>query len=148
MPLKGEYAPGRANWARRQAELYEASDGAEAGDIGGFPIVVLTSVGARTVKLRKTAVMRVERDGRYALVASPDTTPRRPDWYHNVLANPTVELQDGASRGEYRAREVHGAERETWWQRAVESFPAYARYQARSRTRSSPQTTSYGRSVD
>jgi F420H(2)-dependent quinone reductase len=133
MPLTGEYAPGRAKSARRQAELYEASDGAEAGDIGGRPIVVLTSVGSRTGKLRKTALMRVERDGRYALVASPDATPRRPDWYYNLIANPTVELQDRAVRREYRAREVHGAERDTWWRLAVESFPAFARYQAKKR---------------
>jgi deazaflavin-dependent oxidoreductase (nitroreductase family) len=131
MPLSGEYAPGRAKSARRQAELYEASNGAEAGDIGGKPIVVVTSIGARTGKLRKTAVMRVEQDGRYALVASPDTTPRRPDWYHNVIANPTVELQDGAVRREYRAREAHGAERDAWWRLAIESFPAFARYQAK-----------------
>jgi deazaflavin-dependent oxidoreductase (nitroreductase family) len=129
VPLSGEYAPGRAKSARRQAELYEASGGTQAGDIGGSPIVVLTSIGARTGKLRKTALMRVERDGQYALVASPDTTPRRPDWYYNVLANPRVELQDGAARQEFDAREVHGAEREWWWQRAVESFPAFARYQ-------------------
>ncbi len=133
MPLSGEYAPGTAKSARRQAELYEASNGAEAGDIGGRPIIVLTSVGARTGKLRKTALMRVERDGRYALVASPDTSPRRPDWYYNVIVNPTVELQDGAVRREYRAREVHGAERDAWWQLALESFPAFAGYQAKKR---------------
>lgn len=131
MPLRGEYAPGTARSARRQAEAYEASNGAEAGDVGGRRIVVLTSVGARTGKLRKTALMRVERDGRYALVASPDMTPRRPDWYYNVIANPTVELQDASVRREYRAREVHGAERDAWWELAVETFPAFARYQAR-----------------
>jgi deazaflavin-dependent oxidoreductase (nitroreductase family) len=133
MPLSGEYAPGRAKAARRQAELYEASQGAEAGDLGGHPIVVLTSVGARTGKLRKTALMRVERDGRYALLASPDTSPRRPDWYHNLIANPVVELQDGAVRRNYHAREVHGAERESWWQLAVETYPLFARYQAKKR---------------
>jgi deazaflavin-dependent oxidoreductase (nitroreductase family) len=131
MPLKGEYAPGRAKSARRQAELYEASNGAEAGDIGGHPIVVLTSIGARTGKLRKTALMRVEREGRYALLASPDTGPRRPDWYFNVLVNPTVELQDGPVRLEYRAREVHDAERDAWWQLAIDAFPPYRRYQAK-----------------
>ncbi len=131
MPLRGEYAPGTAKSARRQAELYEASNGAEAGHIGGRPIVVLTSVGARTGKLRKTPLMRVERDGRYALVDSPDMTSRRPHWYHDVIANPSVELQDGAVRREYRAREVSGAERDAWWQLAVESFPAFARYQTR-----------------
>jgi deazaflavin-dependent oxidoreductase (nitroreductase family) len=131
LPLTGEYAPGRAKAARRQAELYEASNGAEAADIGGHPVVVVTSIGARTGKLRKTALMRVEHDGRYALLASPDTSPRRPDWYFNVRANPTVDLQDGAIKREYTAREVHGAEREAWWARAVQAFPAFERYQAR-----------------
>jgi deazaflavin-dependent oxidoreductase (nitroreductase family) len=112
------------------AELYEASNGAEGGDLGGYPIVVLTSVGVRTGKLRKTALMRIERGGRYAVLASPDTRPKRPDWYFNVIANPHVELQDGSVRHEYVAREVHGVERDPWWQLAVETFPAFARYQA------------------
>ena len=133
MPLTGEYAPGRSKSARKQAELYEASNGAEAGDIGGYPVVVLTSVGARSGKLRKTALMRVESDGRYALVASPDYSPRRPDWYFNLLANPVCELQDGADRSEYRAREVRGDEHLRWWRRAVESFPRFERYQAKRR---------------
>jgi F420H(2)-dependent quinone reductase len=131
MPLTGEYAPGRAKAARRQAELYEASNGAEAADLGGYPVVVLTSIGAKTGKLRKTALMRVEHDGRYGLLASPDTSPRRPDWYYNVKANPVVELQDRAVRREYLAREAHGAERDAWWRRAVETFPPFERYQAR-----------------
>jgi deazaflavin-dependent oxidoreductase (nitroreductase family) len=131
MPLHAEYAPGTARAARRQAELYEASAGAEAGDLGGHPIVVLFSLGAGTGKLRKTALMRVERDGCYAVLASPDTTPRLPNWYFNVLANPIVELQDGADRRKYRAREVHGREREAWWELAVAAFPLFARYQAK-----------------
>jgi F420H(2)-dependent quinone reductase len=131
MPLSGEYGPGRAKAARLQAEQFEASNGTQANHIGGHPIVVLTTLGARSGKLRKTAVMRVERDGRYAVLASPDKTPRRPDWYFNVLANPVVELQDGATRRDYRARVVDGEEREAWWQLALAAFPFYARYQAK-----------------
>jgi F420H(2)-dependent quinone reductase len=130
VPLAGEYAPGRRKAARLHADRYEASGGAEGGDLGGYPVVVLTTLGARTGKLRKTAVMRVAHDGRYAVVAEPGTkSQRRPDWYYNVLANPTVELQDGPVRRDYRAREVHGAVREAWWQRALEAYPLYASYQ-------------------
>lgn len=136
VPLRGEYAPGRAKSARRQAELFEASSGAEAGDIGGYPIVVLTSVGARTGKLRKTALMRVERGGVYLLLASPHTSPRRPDWYYNLMANPAAELQDGAVRREYRAREVHGVERDGWWELALEAYPLFARFRPSGRTQS------------
>ena len=96
MPLTGEYEPSTAGWARKQAERYEASDGAEATDLRGRPIIVLTSVGARTGKLRKTALMRVEHDGDYAVVASQGGAPKHPVWYHNLKANPHVELQDGA----------------------------------------------------
>jgi deazaflavin-dependent oxidoreductase (nitroreductase family) len=132
MPLAGEYAPGRRKAARLHAERYEASNGAEGGHLGGHPVVVLTTVGARSGKLRKTALMRVEHDGRYALVAEPGTLPsRRPDWYYNVLANPVVELQDRSVKRDYRGREVEGSEREMWWQRAVDAFPLYANYQRR-----------------
>ena len=98
MPLTGEYEPSTAAWARKQAERYEASGGAEATDLRGRPIIVLTSVGARTGKLRKTALMRVEHDGDYAVVASQGGAPKHPVWYHNLKANPHVELQDGATK--------------------------------------------------
>ena len=94
MPLHGEYAPGTSAWARKQAERYEASNGAEAADLRGRPIIVLTSVGARTGRLRKTALMRVEHEGVYAVVASKGGTPSHPVWYHNLVANPHVELQE------------------------------------------------------
>jgi F420H(2)-dependent quinone reductase len=131
MPLTGELAPSTAGWARRQVELYEATDGAEGNDLRGRPIIVLTSVGARTGKLRKTALMRVEHDGLYAVVASMGGAPKHPVWYYNLKKEPHVELQDGATKLDYLAREVSDAEKTTWWARAVETWPDYARYQAR-----------------
>jgi F420H(2)-dependent quinone reductase len=131
VPLTGEYAPSTASWARRQAERYEASDGKEAGDLRGRPIIVLTSVGARTGKLRKTALMRVEHEGSYAVVASLGGAPRHPVWYYNLKANPHVELQDGPMKRDYLAREVSGDDKALWWARAVETWPDYARYQTK-----------------
>jgi F420H(2)-dependent quinone reductase len=131
MPLTGELAPSTAGWARRQVELYEATDGAEGNDLRGRAIIVLTSVGARTGKLRKTALMRVEHDGLYAVVASMGGAPRHPVWYYNLKKEPHVELQDGATKLDYLAREVSGAEKATWWARAVETWPDYAKYQTR-----------------
>jgi deazaflavin-dependent oxidoreductase (nitroreductase family) len=131
MPLSGEYAPSTASWARRQAERYEASNGAEAGDLRGRPIIVLTSVGAKTGRLRKTALMRVEHEGSYAVVASLGGAPRHPVWYYNLKAHPHVELQDGPMKRDYQAREATGDEKALWWERAVETWPDYARYQAK-----------------
>src|SRR6476619_4163372 len=128
MPLTGDYEPSTASWARRQAERYEASEGGDAGDLRGRPIIVLTSVGARTGKLRKTALMRVEHEGTYAVVASLGGAPRHPVWYYNLKANPHVELQDGPIKRDYQAREVAGDEKALWWGRAVETWPDYARY--------------------
>ena len=133
MPLHGEYAPSTADWARKQAERYEASGGEKARLSGGHPIIVLTSVGRRTGKLRKTALMRVEHEGRYAVVASLGGAARNPVWYHNLKAEPRVELQDGAVKRDYRARELDGAEREEWWSRAVEAFPQYATFARRTK---------------
>jgi deazaflavin-dependent oxidoreductase (nitroreductase family) len=131
MPLRGEYAPGTSRWARDQAERYEASGGTEASTIGGRPIVVLTTLGAQTGRLRKTALMRVEQDGRYLAVASAGGGARNPRWVHNLRANPRVELQDGGTTRDYLARELDGAERETWWTIAIAAFPTYATYQRR-----------------
>ena len=131
MPLTGDYEPSSASWARRQAERYEASEGAEAGDLRGRPIIVLTSVGARTGKLRKTALMRVEHPGTYAVVASLGGLPSHPVWYYNLKANPHVELQDGPIKRDYQAREVAGGEKALWWGRALETWPDYARYQVK-----------------
>ena len=129
MPLTGDYEPSTAGWARTQAERYEASGGTEANTLRGRPIIVLTSVGAKTGKLRKTALMRVEHDGVYAVVASLGGAAKHPVWYYNLKANPRVELQDGATKREYLAREVAGEEKAVWWDRAVETWPDYARYQ-------------------
>ena len=129
MTLQGEYEPSPEKWVRDQVEAYEASGGTEATTLQGVPVVVVTSVGAKSGKLRKNPVMRVEHDGRYALVASKGGTPENPTWYHNLVAHPTVELQDGPDRREYTVRVAEGAERESWWERAVEVWPAYADYQ-------------------
>jgi len=129
MPLTGDYAPSTAAWARKQAERYEASGGAEANTIANRPIVVLTSIGAKTGLLRKTALMRVEHDGEYAIVASKGGAPTNPVWYANVKANPEVDLQDGTVTKDYTAREVDGEERALWWERAVATYADYADYQ-------------------
>ena len=131
MPLSGEYAPSTSEWARTQAEAYERSGGAEAGDLRGLPIIVLTSVGAKSGKLRKTPLMRVEHDGEYAVVASKGGAPQHPVWYYNLVANPHVELQDGPVRRDYVARELSGDERTLWWDRAVAAYADYADYQTR-----------------
>jgi F420H(2)-dependent quinone reductase len=133
MPLQGTYAPSKSAWARRQAELYEATNGEQGGELRGMPIIVLTSVGAKTGKLRKTALMRVEHDGVYAVVASLGGSSRNPVWYHNLKANPHVMLQDGPTRLDYTAREVTGDEKTTWWRRALEAYPDYANYQAKTK---------------
>ncbi|MBA2718179.1 MAG: nitroreductase family deazaflavin-dependent oxidoreductase [Chloroflexi bacterium] len=133
MPLTGDYEPSSSGWARKQAERYEASGGAEATTLRGKPVVVLTTVGAITGKLRKTALMRVEHDGDYAVVASLGGAARNPVWYHNLKANPHVELQDGPTRRDYQAREVTGAEKAVWWKRSLEVWPDYARYQEKTK---------------
>ncbi|REJ05283.1 nitroreductase family deazaflavin-dependent oxidoreductase [Microbacterium bovistercoris] len=131
MPLSGEYLPSTSDWARRQAERFEASGGAEGADLQGKPIIVLTTVGAKTGALRKTALMRVEHDGEYVVVASKGGAPDEPKWAGNMRRQPHVELQDGAEKHDYTARELAGSERAVWWDRAVEAWPAYADYQTR-----------------
>ena len=131
MPLTGEYEPGTSAWSREQTELYEATNGEQGGDLRGRSVIVLTSVGAKTGKLRKTALMRVEHEGVYAVVASLGGAPKNPAWYHNLKKNPHVELQDGAIKRDYAAREATGDEKAVWWEYAVEAWPDYATYQAR-----------------
>ena len=131
MPLYGEYQPSSSAWARKQAEAYEASGGRDSATLRGRPIILLTSVGARSGTLRKTALMRVEHDGAYAVVASQGGAPKHPVWYHNLKAHPHVELQDGATKLDYIAREVEGDEKAIWWERAVDTWPDYAKYQRR-----------------
>jgi deazaflavin-dependent oxidoreductase (nitroreductase family) len=133
MPLQGEYAPSTSAWARTQAEAYEASGGTKAATLrdSGLPVIVLTTLGAKSGKLRKTALMRVEHEGVYAVVASLGGAPQHPQWYFNIVAQPLVELQDGAEKYDYRAREVFGDEKALWWERSVAAYPAYADYQTK-----------------
>src|SRR4249920_2941619 len=131
MPLSGEYEPSTSAWSRKQTELYETTNGEEGGDLRGRPVIVLTSVGAKTGKIRKTALMRVEHDGVYAVVASLGGAPKHPVWYYNLKSHPHVELQDGATKLDYTAREVAGDEKAIWWERAVATWPDYAKYQTK-----------------
>ena len=119
MPLSGEYEPGTSTWSRKHVEEYEATDGEKAGELRGRPVIVLTSLGAQSGKLRKTALMRVELDGTYAVVASLGGSPHNPKWYYNLAKNPHVELQDGAIKRDYLAHEATGDEKAVWWARAV-----------------------------
>jgi deazaflavin-dependent oxidoreductase (nitroreductase family) len=129
MPLTGEYEPSTSDWARKQAELYESSGGTKGTGMRGMPVVVVTSVGAKSGKLRKTPLMRVEHDGEYAAVASLGGAPKHPVWYYNLKKQPHVELQDGTEKQDYIAREVTGEEKAIWWERSVAAYPDYADYQ-------------------
>jgi len=129
MPLTGDYEPSTSDWARENAELYMQSGGTQGVALKGMPVVLLTTIGAKSGKLRKTPLMRVEHDGQYAVVASLGGAPKNPVWYYNIAKNPRVELQDGTDTGDYDAREVFGDEKALWWQRAVEAYPDYADYQ-------------------
>lgn len=131
MAVEGDYAPSPQGWVREQVELYESSGGTQGTTLRdtGLPVVIITNRGARSGKLRKTPVMRVEHDGRYVAVASQGGAPTHPRWYYNFRAEPRVELQDGAHKQEMIARELSGDERAEWWERAVAAFPPYAEYQ-------------------
>ena len=131
MPLDGEYEPSTAQWARDQVALYEGSGGLEGTTLFDLPVVILTSRGASSGKLRKTPLMRVEHEGTYAVVASQGGAPTHPLWYFNLVADPHVELQDGPVKSDRTAREVTGEEKATWWERAVAAYPDYADYQTR-----------------
>jgi deazaflavin-dependent oxidoreductase (nitroreductase family) len=131
MPLIGEYEPSTSDWAREQAEKYENSGGAEGATLQGKPIILLTTKGAKSGKLRKTPLMRVEHNGEYAVVASLGGAPKHPVWYYNIKAEPHVELRDGTVNKDYTAREVFGEEKAQWWERAVEVWPDYANYQTK-----------------
>src|ERR1700734_720661 len=138
MPLTGEYAPSAFDMAAKQVELYERSGGTEGtAHPSGERVIVLTSVGAKSGKLRKSPLMRVEHDGEDAVVASLGGAPKNPVWYYNVIANSHVELQDGPVKKDYQAREVHGEEYATWFERAVAAYPDYAEY-AKKTTRTMP----------
>lgn len=131
MPLDGEYEPSPTKWVRDQVELYESSGGTQGTTLQntGMPVIVLTTRGAKSGKIRKTPLMRVEHDGRYAAVASLGGAPKHPVWYHNVKGDPHVELQDGPVKRDMKAREITGSEKDEWWERAVAAYPPYAEYQ-------------------
>ena len=134
MPLEGDYEPSRWEWVRNQVETYERTGGREANTLldTGLPIVVVTTRGNQSGKIRKTALMRVEHDGEYALVASMGGAPKHPVWYFNLKADPdAVTVQDGPEPFDATVREVTGEERERWWRRAVAAYPPYAEYQER-----------------
>jgi deazaflavin-dependent oxidoreductase (nitroreductase family) len=129
MPLTGEYEPSTSDWARENAETYMKSGGTDGTELKGKRVILLTTVGAKTGKIRKTPLMRVENNGEYAVVASLGGAPKHPVWYWNIKKNPRVELQDGEVTKDYEAREVVGEDKAVWWERAVEAWPDYADYQ-------------------
>ncbi len=132
MPLDGEYEPSPAEWVRDQVAEYERSGGTRANTLldTGLPIIIVTARGAKTGKIRKWALMRVEHDGEYALVASKGGAPDNPQWYENLRADPTaIMIQDGPEPFDAVVREVTGEEKAQWWERAVRAFPTYAEYQ-------------------
>jgi deazaflavin-dependent oxidoreductase (nitroreductase family) len=132
MPVEGEYEPSPQKWVRDQVAEYEASGGTRANTLRdrGIPVVIVTTKGAKTGKVRKLGLMRVEHDGEYALVASLGGAPQNPVWYYNLKADPTaLTIQDGPEPGDYVAREIEGDEKALWWDRAVAVFPDYADYQ-------------------
>ncbi|MDX3059296.1 nitroreductase family deazaflavin-dependent oxidoreductase [Streptomyces sp. NE06-03E] len=131
MPIEGEYEPSPTQWVREQVELIESSGGTEGTTMRGMPVILLTTRGAKSGKVRKTPLMRVEHDGEYAVVASLGGAPKHPVWYYNVQADPEVELRDGTLKQDMVAREVTGEEKARWWERAVEAFPDYADYQTK-----------------
>jgi F420H(2)-dependent quinone reductase len=131
MPLEGEYEPSAAEWVRNQVALIEGSGGTEGTTMRDMAVIVVTSRGAKSGKLRKNPLMRVEHDGRYAAVASMGGAPNNPVWYYNLIADPHVEVQDGPIRQDMIAREITGEEKAEWWVRAVAAYPDYADYQAK-----------------
>ena len=132
MALEGEYEPSPQKWVRDQVDEYEGSGGQRGTTLldTGLPVILVTTRGNKSGKLRKTPLMRVEHDGEYALVASLGGAPTHPVWYHNLRADPeAVTIQDGPTPFDARVRELTGEERAEWWERAVAAFPTYAEYQ-------------------
>jgi deazaflavin-dependent oxidoreductase (nitroreductase family) len=132
MTISGDYEPSSWDWVRNQVEAYERSGGTEANTLldTGMPVIIVTMRGHKSGKVRKIALMRVEHDGEYAIVASKGGAPEHPGWYHNLVANPDeVAIQDGPEPFAVRVREVTGDERAKWWERSVAAYPPYAEYQ-------------------
>jgi deazaflavin-dependent oxidoreductase (nitroreductase family) len=128
---QGEYEPSPWKFVADQVALYEATGGAEGGTLQDKPVVILSTRGRRSGKVRKTPLMRVEHNGTYAVVASMGGAPKHPVWYLNLIASPAVTLQDGANVYEMGAREVHGDEKARWWALAVDAWTPYAEYQTK-----------------
>jgi F420H(2)-dependent quinone reductase len=131
MPLSGEYEPSPAEFVREQVRQYEESGGIRGGDLNGVPVVILWTKGRHSGTIRKSPLMRVEHDGKYAVVASKGGAPKHPVWYLNLRADPDVTLQDGPNVYDLRARVLEGAERAEWWPRATAVWPDYDNYQTR-----------------
>jgi deazaflavin-dependent oxidoreductase (nitroreductase family) len=133
MPIEGDYEPSQWEWVRDQVAEYEASGGARANTLRdtGLPIIVMTTVGHRSGKVRKVPLMRVEHEGSYGIIGSKGGYPSHPGWYHNLVADPTVTIQDGPEPFDAVVRLTTGDERAAWWERAVEAFPPYAEYQGK-----------------
>jgi deazaflavin-dependent oxidoreductase (nitroreductase family) len=132
MSLAGDYAPSPAQWVRDQVELYESSGGQQGNTLRdtGLPVIIVTTKGNKSGRVRKTPLMRVEHDGEYALVASKGGAPAHPVWYYNLKADPkNVIIQDGPEPVPVTVRELDGEERARWWERAVAAYPPYAEYQ-------------------
>jgi F420H(2)-dependent quinone reductase len=138
MPLIGDYEPSPAQWVREQVETYERSGGTEANTLldTGMPVVIVSNRGSKSGSVRKMALMRVEHEGEYALVASRGGAPENPLWYYNLSSHPDeVAIQDGPAPFDVTVREVEGTEREEWWERAVAAYPPYAEYQTKTSRR-------------
>ncbi len=134
MTLKGNYVPSTAKWVRDQVELYESTGGEQGNTLRetGLPVIIVTTRGAKTGDIRKIALMKVEHEGEYALVASMGGAPKNPVWFYNLVADPdAVTIQDGPEPFDATVREVTGAEKAAWWERSVAAFPPYADYQAK-----------------
>ncbi len=140
MPIQGEYEPSTWDWVREQVEQYEASGGTEANTLmdTGIPIIVMTTVGAKSGKVRKVPLMRVEHEGEYALIASKGGAPEHPAWYYNLLANPNIMMQDGPEPYDTEVRMVTGEERATWYQRGIDVYPPYEEYAVKAGDREIP----------
>jgi deazaflavin-dependent oxidoreductase (nitroreductase family) len=133
--VEGDYQPSTWKWVADQVETYERTGGREANTLRdtGLPVIIVTTRGNKTGKVRKMALMRVEHQGEYALIASMGGAPKHPVWYFNLLADPRVTIQDGPEPRAYDVRQLEGDERATWWERAVAAFPPYAEYQQRTK---------------
>ena len=132
--LEGDYEPSPSQWVRDQVEEYESSAGQRGNTLleTGMPIIIVTTRGAKSGKIRKIPLMRVEHEGEYLLVASMGGAPTHPVWYYNLVADPdAVLVQDGPEPFAVRVRELAGDERSVWWDRAVAAYPPYAEYQER-----------------